>query len=306
MEFISLLSDIVTLRKDLVDATPYLPSYDRGKCEQQIKVLEEFISRHRIPKSKFAFKRKPISIAQATTVEVLSKSSPLTRPAEIKTISSTSNLTLSSRSSTQLTLSSLIRPADIPSSEATTPASLPRSSDITLTDLRECLVNLFPPRTSANVVDKIEPALTITALHAKQLQRVVLLIPPIEGSVLVHDVHNSIVVVGCHQFRMHDSTNTTVLLHVLSNPIIERSQDIRFGSYPNPLRHTFSKSFQQRPSKHGMPQDFDWIKPSPSPNWTVLDSSLPWENRLIQMFDEKTDSETVGILDEVLQSGASP
>jgi hypothetical protein len=44
---------------------------------------------------------------------------------------------------------------------------------------------------------------------------------------------------------MHDSTNTTVLLHVLSNPIIEGSHDIRFGAYPEALRHVSSISFFQ-------------------------------------------------------------
>ena len=33
-----------------------------------------------------------------------------------------------------------------------------------------------------------------------------------------------------------------------------------------------------------MVQDFDWIKPSPSPNWGVVDPP-PFEERLVQLVD---------------------
>ena len=44
---------------------------------------------------------------------------------------------------------------------------------------------------------------------------------------------------------MHNSTNTTVFLHVLSNPIIEASQGIRFGAYPVALCPTSPQSFSK-------------------------------------------------------------
>ncbi|KAF8532049.1 tubulin binding cofactor C-domain-containing protein, partial [Gautieria morchelliformis] len=293
-------SEIINLRKDLVDATPYLPSYDRGKYEQHLKVLEESLSRYRAPKAKFAFKRTPsASTSRAPPALDSTKREPQKASSEASIVPSTTNLELSSRSSAQLTLSSLVRPTDVPPSQQTT---LSRSSDITLTDLTDCIVNLAPRTSPKDVLAKFEPTLIITALHARALSRVVLAMPPIEGSILLHDIHNSIIMVGCHQFRMHNSTNTTVLLHVLSNPIIECSHGIRFGVYPMALCRTSPQSLLERSSKHSMVQDFDWIKSSPSPNWSIVDPT-PFEDRLIQVLDNGvTDTDVGGVLKEIFCS----
>ena len=47
------------------------------------------------------------------------------------------------------------------------------------------------------------------------------------------------------QFHMHNSTNTTVFLHILSNPILEASQGIQFGVYPVALCHMSPQSFSK-------------------------------------------------------------
>lgn len=50
-----------------------------------------------------------------------------------------------------------------------------------------------------------------------------------------------------------------------------------------------------------MVQDFDWIKPSPSPHWSLLDSSASFVGRLVQIVKDGVDDNDVeNVLKEVL------
>lgn len=59
-----------------------------------------------------------------------------------------------------------------------------------------------------------------------------LLCGQIDGPAHLTGVRNSIIVVNCRQFRMHDCKNVDVYLSSSSNPIIEDCVDIRFGRIP--------------------------------------------------------------------------
>ncbi|KIJ47494.1 hypothetical protein M422DRAFT_28815 [Sphaerobolus stellatus SS14] len=283
-DFSSISLEILALRKDLIDATPYLPSYDRGKCEQQLKGLEEALSQQRAPKSKFSFKRKPPTPATAPgPASRMETKSHNAEPAVNLTTSAapTSTLTLSSKSQRYLTLASLLSPASSSDPSALRGPELPPMSDVTLRDLHECIVNFFP----SILPEESGIKLSITALYAQNLSRVALLIPPIEGSVLLYGINDSVIIVGCHQFRIHDTTNTIVLSHVHSNPIIERSHNVRFGPYPKSLRNGMPEEFFERASKHQLVQDFDWIKATPSPNWTSLEEGPSIPENVVQLLN---------------------
>jgi hypothetical protein len=56
-----------------------------------------------------------------------------------------------------------------------------------------------------------------------------------------------------------------------------------------------------------MVQDFDWIKSSPSPNWSIIDPT-PFVDRVVQVLDNGvTDTDVEGVLKEifVVQSSLS-
>lgn len=90
-----------------------------------------------------------------------------------------SNLVLSGQSNAYLTLASL-------------PFQPSISSDLTISDLDHCVVNLLPPPNTS-------PAFQLTAVHIRNVSDSVLILPEMEGSALLHDLTRCTVVLGCHQ-----------------------------------------------------------------------------------------------------------
>ncbi|KAJ7704350.1 tubulin binding cofactor C-domain-containing protein [Mycena rosella] len=235
--------DLAKLTKTLADATGSLPSYDQRQYELQLKGLERSLEELRalLPKSKFAFKRKaPVASTPAPPTPV-SMAVPEIPP---QTDSVSTNLTLSSHSFKYLSTASL--------------PSASHASDLTISDLNGCIVNLLPDMGDA------EPrSLEISALHIRNLTDTLLLLPVIRGSVLLHDLRRCILIVGCHQFRMHTSTRVDVYLSIPSTPIIEHCSQIRFTAYPA----TFSQDTS--PNVFAV-RDFSHIRATPSPNWSAV------------------------------------
>ncbi|KAJ6463918.1 tubulin binding cofactor C-domain-containing protein [Mycena sanguinolenta] len=256
--------DLAKLTKTLSDATGSLPGYDQRQYELQLKGLQKSLDdlRTLIPKSKFAFKRKaPVPSSEASSspvppvvVEISSESQPVSAP--------TTNLALSSHSNQYLTIASIPYTAQTP--------------DLSISDLDRCVVNLLPD------AQDTDSSLKISALHIRNLTDTVLILPAIQGSVLLHDLRRCVVVVGCHQFRMHTSTHVDVYLSISSTPIIEHCSQIRFAPYPTALR------ISEDISPHVLSiQDFSHIKSTPSPNWSML---AP-ENQIAEWPIERTEVE---------------
>ena len=56
-------------------------------------------------------------------------------------------------------------------------------------------------------------------------------IGPIKGSVFFRDCTNCTISVACSQFRCRDLTDSTVYLYAANDPVIESSNNLRFGPY---------------------------------------------------------------------------
>jgi len=198
---------------------------------QQLKALEIAIESFRasIPKAKFVFKRRPQAQPQNQTVVPLTTASQ--SPGNAKpTIPATScSLVISSQSNNYITRS-----------------SVGEWTDLVISELDNCIVDLLAP--SRGVSNELKAS----ALHVRNLTRCVLLLPPVAGSALLHDLTDCTVVLGCHQvcedrvyiftfyvpglqFRMHSSKNVDVFLSISSDPIIEHCERIRFARYPSLL-----------------------------------------------------------------------
>ncbi|KAF7974591.1 hypothetical protein HWV62_11866 [Athelia sp. TMB] len=211
------------------------------------------------PKSKFAFKRK----AKAPTSAPL-PSAPTTAALESAPIpaaaASTTHITLSSHTRRYLTMASLPLPPD--------PSQLASARDLTISDLDECIVDLLPRETAPD-----GKTIQLGALHIRNITNSVLLLPCISGSALLHDMDHCVVVVGCHQFRMHASTAIDVHLGVPSLPVIEHCAGIRFGPYPlSSVIPSSARAMQDRglDGKYREVQDFSHVRATPSPNWSLL------------------------------------
>jgi hypothetical protein len=252
-EVIQTLSlDLAKLTKSLVDATGSLPGFDQRQCESQLKDLERKLEELRAsvaPKPKFAFKRPApgpthLNIPPSEpklSIQPSAKGTALVPPPS-------ANLSLSSHSHSYLTFESL----------PDTPAS--RHSNLTISDLNGCIVNLLPSSSASQ-------DLNISAIHIRNVTNTVLLLPIINGSIIMHELSKCVVVVGCHQFRAHNSNHVDVYLSVLSNPVIEQSSQMRFSGYPSSLSSQSVVAFE---SNHFSVQDFSHIRATSSPNWSLL------------------------------------
>lgn len=178
------------------------------------------------------------------------------RTKSVKTEIHTSGLTLSGHTNSYLTLSSLSSPWT-------------SASDLTISDLDHCVVNLIPPTTSQSSTI----GTTLTALHVRNLSNTVLILPIITGSALLHDMKNCVIILGSRQvsetlkhthqrgatsdphnthqqFRMHTSSHVDVYIAISSNPIIEHCSAIRFADYPAFLRRQLGDLGTTEPVRH--------------------------------------------------------
>ncbi|KAK7678729.1 hypothetical protein QCA50_018311 [Cerrena zonata] len=250
--------EISQLRKKLTDAVAYLPSYDQRQYESHIKAIEKLLSEIRASsssKSKFSFKRKQPVQSPSPVV-----AAPSIMPADTK-------LSLSAPQSSGRILSGR-------SNEYLTTSSLPTSStasDLTLTNLDHCVVNLV----NAGLVD-VDQQTKITALHVRDVSNSIVILPStIDGSAMFHNITKCTIVLGCHQFRMHTSNQVHVYLAISSSPIIEHCSNISFASYPAVLcNNGREREMASKASNHDSVQDFSHIRPTPSPNWNILRTEM--------------------------------
>ncbi|ODN99535.1 hypothetical protein L198_03379 [Cryptococcus wingfieldii CBS 7118] len=272
------LSHIARLIQDLrklVDSYGEgLPKYDRGRYTEELNGLDTKLSTLRTkdkPKSRFAFakSKRPLP-AKATPQSPTVVAGPSTDREETSPNVERSPInthTIEGRSS------ALVRPELAPGTGTYT---------LSLSSVSHCLIDLRPCK-SPSSTDPSQSALPVlTTLHAKKLTRCVLLAPVLPGSAMLSDLDNCLVVVGAQQFRMHSSTKTKVLLNVASLPVIEHSQNLTFGPYPDLL-------LPQTPdyvSKHTEVQDFDWVRGGQSPNWSLLAKDDVPEDLLVQLSEQ--------------------
>ena len=215
IEFSSLVQDVAKLRKTLIDAIPLLPLYDQrqaelvggllhtyhlqsraliygpflqvvGSLEQELEVARAQIlspaaaSGSGKAGGRFAFRRtEPVAAPKAVAV------APTTavRASDAPSIESRA-LSLANRTYEYLCS------GDLPAEQ-----SLERGEhDLSLSNLSHCIVD-FVSRPNNEGLGRIR------ALYARNVTRCVLIMPIIEGSVLLYEFKDCTIVLGCHQVR---------------------------------------------------------------------------------------------------------
>ncbi|GAA6012648.1 hypothetical protein JCM10207_009068 [Rhodosporidiobolus poonsookiae] len=264
------------LGKELTARASDIPLSELARCEKELKALQDSISSTAAaaaPKSKFSFKRsapaapKPAPSSQPTPAALprpaFAPASPL--PTAANSASQLNlppnSLTLSSRENVYLSTRELPSAPPSPSSSAA-PA-------LALASLSRCVVDLLPSSSQA-----APPA--CSAVYLSYLADCVVLLPPSCGSALVQNCQRCVIVLGCHQFRMHESSECNVFLQAGSTPIIERCKGLVFSGYPT----VFSLSTSSTPP--AQVQDFDdpFATPErPSTNWrfATAEEAAVWE-----------------------------
>ena len=100
-------------------------------------------------------------------------------------------------------------------SHVTVPASV--------TSIERCAIDMSVPTTKA------QPFATLTL---KGVSSSLLACGQVNGAAHITKVENSVIVVSCHQFRMHDCKNVDIYLSCSSKPIIEDCSNVRFYKIP--------------------------------------------------------------------------
>ncbi|KAG2159397.1 tubulin binding cofactor C-domain-containing protein [Suillus bovinus] len=258
----SIAGEIQALNKRLTEATGRLPSYDQRQNELQLKALEKSLEELRSStagKTKFAFKRK-VKIPASASAETATPPARANAPAIPTTTISSASRTISDQSNCYLSRSCL------PCSSSST-----HHIEMSIIRISNSVLNLL---TTTNESTLSANTAFLSALHIRDIQNTILILGTVDGSIMLHNLINCVVVVECHQFRMHNSTAIDAYLEITSNPIIESCDQVRFGVYPGELKTTTDQQARVTREHAGIPfspQDFSHIRATPSPNWRTLE-----------------------------------
>ncbi|SJX61486.1 uncharacterized protein SRS1_12471 [Sporisorium reilianum f. sp. reilianum] len=198
-----------------------LPAHDQGvhkrRLEEVAAALEQrrrVVAQQGERKSKgggFAFKRKQPAAAVEPSATVAHSDTIEASPEKPATA-------VPDRQASHLTVSAI---HDSRHSSATQPLSSTHTS-IDITDISNSIVDLRSLAASAH---------TVLAVQIRGVTHSALLLPPIEGSVMIHSVADSLLSIpSCHQFRMHESKHAVVELSTKRSSVvtIEACSGIRF------------------------------------------------------------------------------
>ncbi|GAC96837.1 hypothetical protein PHSY_004421 [Pseudozyma hubeiensis SY62] len=230
------LAKYASLSAELTQAVDsgVLPSHDQGVHKRRLEEVSAALEQRRraLEEAKqvgkgegkkrggFAFKRKqPVASAPIPPPSATAASKEEVTAAT----ASSSDEPQASRQSSHLTISTLqdtryTHPIPQPTTSQPAP-STPISLD--LTNISHSIVDLRPLATTH----------TILAVQIRNVHSSAVLLPHVEGSVMVHDLQQSVLgIASCHQFRMHVSKDTVVQLETKRGSVvtIEGCSAVRF------------------------------------------------------------------------------
>lgn len=270
------------MQEAVQDASSYTPDHDQARYAQTIKDFKERLQTARaagLPKSKFAFKsgRKIIFPSVTAASSAANGSSSAIDDSDDSTPTQTPTPFSPRQSSRQDATTSY----DSEDAEYDELSYKHLISDPTynnsLSNLRHSVIDLRHPSS---------PSIPLHAtLAVRHVKGSLLVLGVVDGATHVTNVRNCVLLVETGQLRLHDCKDVDVYLVCASRPIIEHSTGIRFaplpGAYPPHPQHLFKAPpsststsrdgpAQARTNKWDQVDDFNWLKQTPSPNWTVI------------------------------------
>ena len=160
------------------------------------------------------------------------------------------------------------------------------ASIASLGDIQQSIINISV--TSAMRV-------SFATLKVNDVKGSLLICGTIAGSAHITGVAATTMVIIARQLRLHNCKNMVIYLHCSSRPIIEDCQEMRFASLPiifvslslrwmicvtiaDEQGYQGTDDSKKQPDLWNQVDDFKWLRPEPSPNWSVL---TPDDNRVI-------------------------
>ncbi|RNF24875.1 tubulin-specific chaperone C [Trypanosoma conorhini] len=134
------------------------------------------------------------------------------------------------------------------------------------------------------------------AVFLRECEGCEVLLLPVPGSVFISDCARCKVYVACHQLRLKNCTDVDVYVWCASTPIIECCSGMRFGPYScwtgllqsRVEGHAYAtheewvgglgeqRVEERTKNAYQTVDDFQWLKKTPSPHWSVLPPET-WE-----------------------------
>ncbi|CAD6977554.1 unnamed protein product [Tilletia controversa] len=249
-----LVQELADTRKALLDETALIPPRDREGHERLLRELSEKLA---------AKSRELTASASDNSTQTTSKTGsdapqPKARfafkrnPAKAPTPSATKSEPVGNVNGVQTNATTLAEP---PTASSATPPSA-SSSDLRLENQSARILDL---RKDANTRE-------LLTIQIRSLSDCIVIVPPLQGSLMVHDCVRCLIVVGkCRQYRMHDTTDSTIVLNdCLTGATVENCHRILFASSLS------APSWDTPPTRFAV-QDFDHVSSiTESPHWRWL------------------------------------
>ncbi|KAI9738363.1 MAG: hypothetical protein M1834_008866 [Cirrosporium novae-zelandiae] len=313
------IAGIAHLSNEVKAASFYLPAYDQRTYVEAIKALSEKLADTRAsitPRTKFSFKtarKQPSAISLNDAAEMAqdqnrrlpgyqpsaqSSSSasssymptPTSEDDGTVIVGETNDVTAGTTSNAsnkevvpEITISnsSSISIKDQSNSHIVLPSSVfENQSSGSITNLKSCVADISVATTSSS------PLATLTV---QNIQQSLLICGQVDGAIHITNTEDSVIVVACRQFRMHQCNNVTVYLLCGSRPIIEDCKGIKFAKLPG----YFTSQLTKPPTRNLYDQvdDFKWLKAEHSPNWSLLEPQNAVIDSIWKGVDQTSSSE---------------
>lgn len=216
----------------------FLPQYDQKVYSEQLQKLADKVEAKTVKsKPKFSFKKRPAK-SSSQKDETSSTGTTLNRDDE----------TTPTQTSTPMFI-------DMRDSYCTSAHDTP--ANLHISNLQHCLVKLTD--------------VTFSTAQIDDLKNCVILINNVEGPIHITNAQDCYFAVACHQLRIHKSNKVTMAVSCRSKrPIMEASTDMKFSTFPDQLNIQNVELFEW-----DTVDDFDWLKSTPSENWSRIDANFP-------------------------------
>jgi len=242
---------LVEMRAKVASAAYYLPPYDVGSYHNGIRELGLELERAKqslLPRKPFKFRHRPSVVENGTdsTSSAVSSGEPSAEKAAVE------DADILRYSDKERTLSGL--------EGQTIVRSDTKGGDWTLYQLVNCTVYLCGP---------------VKALFVHSLHNCKVHCGPVSASCLIERVSRSTIMVATHQFRMHTSSDCTLLLCTRSDPIVETCSSLSFGpyrfQYDGLSKDMSDAGLDAESAKWKNVKDFDHPGAvGPSPSWSYV------------------------------------
>jgi len=271
--FKSVGDHINKLSTSLAKNAVFLAAYDHRAarlCIEELSSKSEAEKKRLLPQSKFAFKARPqkddkrdcdIPAEPKTAPNTADTNSDLA--AFITRLETKNTVAIHEKANEVM----FIGPGDV------------NGKDVWIHDCRSCKVSICG---------------VSVALRIHNVTDCEFYVGPVNGSIHIERATNCTFVIAARQIRMHHVHNCTVYAHVLSGPIIEHSDTVRFAPYN--LRYAALPEHMKEAglgdstdNKWQLVEDFNWLRAgTASPNWCLL----PTDQRATH-FEPRLPSTTV-------------